>query len=132
MKENCLFQIFIFLLKVALVDLITIKYLRNLNPSISEIHLVIKGSGKQRFLDRDFNYDPSEVIVNGVSKGNLCKKLCDLDQDINNVTLKFDKKIKSCYMMFFNLENIIEIDLSYFDASEVTNMRSMFNDCKNL
>ena len=132
MKKNCLFQNFVFLLKIALVDIITIKNIRNLNNYISEIHLVVKGSGKQRFLDRDFNTNPSEVIVNGISKGNSCKKLSDLEQDINNVILKFDKKINSCNLMFYNLENIIEIDLSYFDASEVTNMRSMFYDCKNL
>ena len=34
--------------------------------------------------------------------------------------------------MFSYLENIIEIDLSFFDASEITSMQGMFLDCKNL
>ena len=125
-KESHLFQTFIFLLKIALVDLITIKNFRNLNNYISEIHLVVKGKGNKQILYSGFNTAPSEVIVNGISKGDTCKTLCDLDEDINNVTLIFDKKINSCNWMFYNLENIIEIDLSYFDASEVTMRKVCF------
>ena len=131
-KESHLFQTFIFLLKITLVDLITFKNLRNLNNYISEIHLVVKGKGNKQILYSGFNTDPSEVIVNGLSKGDSCKKTCYLEQVINNVTRKFDKIIKSCDNMFYNLENIIEIDLSYFNASEVTDMKGMFNHCKNL
>ena len=34
--------------------------------------------------------------------------------------------------MFLGLSNIIEIDLSNFDFSYVTTMKSMFKDCKHL
>ena len=131
-KEYYLFRIFSFLLKILLFDLISIKNARNLKNYISEIHLVIKGKGKQEIIRYGFNTYPSEVIVNGISKGNTCKQTCILDENINNVTIKFDKQIKSCRNMFYNLEKIIEIDLSNFDASEVNNMKGMFGECKNL
>ena len=34
--------------------------------------------------------------------------------------------------MFYELQNIIEIDLSNFDASEVNDMQWMFYNCENL
>ena len=75
-----------------------------------------------------FYYEPSEVIVNGVSKNGLCKKTCYLKKDINNITLKFNEEIELCYHMFWNCENIIYIDLSYFNAYKVINMREMFGN----
>ena len=131
-NEYYLFRVLTLLLKIFLVNLISIKNERNLNNYISEIHLVIKGNGKQNILSNEFNTNPSEVIVNGISKGNTCKKTCDLDEDINNVTIKFEEQIISCYHMFYGLQNIIEIDLSNFDASKVNNMEAMFYYCKNL
>ena len=118
-KGNYLFVIFTFLIKIGFINLITINNLRNLNNNISEIHLIINGTGNQQILYGQFMTSPSEVIVNGISKGNLCLRTCDLDQEINNVIIKFNEQLKSCYYMFYELENIIEIDLSYFDASQV-------------
>ena len=40
--------------------------------------------------------------------------------------------ITSCENMFNGLNNIVEIDLSNFDTSEVTIMNAMFKDCTNL
>ena len=131
-KGNYLFVIFAFIIKIGLINLITINNLRNLNNNISEIHLIINGTGNQQILYGQFMTSPSEVIVNGISKGNLCLRTCDLDQEINNVIIKFNEQLKSCYYMFYELENIIEIDLSYFDASQVKTFGMMFSHCKNL
>ena len=100
----------------------------------SEIHLVIQGSGEQQLLE-DYYFTnfirPSEVLVNGV-KNDSCSKTCNLVGDRNNITLKFDTQIESCNYMFSRLTNIIEIDLSNFDASKVKNMGWMFDGCSNL
>ena len=97
----------------------------------SEIHLVIQGDGEQKLLKDSFGVEPSEVIVNGV-KDDSCSKTCNLKGNRNNITLKFDTQIESCYRMFNVLKNITEIDLSNFDASKVRDMRWMFNDCSKL
>ena len=128
--NNYVFQ-YLLLLKIVFVNLITIKNIRNLNNYDSIIHLVIKGSGNQKLLYSSFNKNPSEVLVNGI-EDDSCKKTCKLQGDINNVTLIFENKIKSCYEMFRELSNIIEIDLSNFDFSEVTTMYCMFYKCSNL
>ena len=69
----------------------------------SEIHLVIQGSGQQKLLgDYYSGVEPFEVLVNGV-KANSCSKTCNLEGDRNNITLKFDTQIESCYKMFDGL-----------------------------
>ena len=99
----------------------------------SEIHLVVQGNGKQKLLDDHYYNDkePSEVLVNGVID-NSCKKTCNLNANKNYITLRFNTSIESCYSMFDRLDNIIEVDLSYFDASKVKDMGFMFNRCTNL
>ena len=55
-----------------------------------------------------------------------------MTDDVNNITLIFNEEINSCKNMFKGLSNIIEIDVSFFDFSHVTNMDSMFQECTNL
>ena len=61
-----------------------------------------------------------------------CNKICQLIDEINNITLYFDEEINSCENMFNNLQNLTFIDLSSFDTSKVTNMHSMFFNYTNL
>ena len=98
----------------------------------SEIRLVIQGNGVQKLLnDYYFHIEPSEVLVNG-KKDDSCSKTCNLKGDKNNITLRFNTSISSCDGMFYGLKNIIEIDLSDFDASNSKTMSWMFFGCSNL
>ena len=97
----------------------------------SEISLYMKGSGYQNVLNNIFYTNPSEIIVNEESK---CwrEKYCNLENEFNNVTIKFDTQISSCARMFYQLTNVLEIDLSKFDISKVSNMEMMFSGCLDL
>ena len=106
--------------------------LRNIQVYQSEIKLVIKGKGESFFLYKVFTPAPSEVIINGETKDPPANNKYNFDQDINYVTIKFNNVIESCQYMFNGLANVIEIDLSNFDASKVKNMSSMFLECSNL
>ena len=97
----------------------------------SQVKLVVQGKGNIFFLSESFYLEPSEVIVNGISKDSH-QKNCTFEYDLNNITIKFDELINSCEKLFYGLKNIIEIDLSKLDTSEVTNMSSMFDGCSNL
>ena len=98
----------------------------------SEIKLVFKGKGEQQILNNLFQYDPSEVIVNGILKES-CKKSCYLEyENKNEVILKFQTQINNCSNMFEDLSNLIEADLSNFDASKVISMACMFRYCNKL
>ena len=131
------FELIIVLLKITFVDLISLKNKRKLNNYYSEIKLVIQvseqgfGSHNIKILNDRFNTVPDEVLVNGDIRKD-CNKTCGLKNGKYNVTLRFENQINSCYYMFDSLDNIIEIDLSNFDASKVNDMDSMFANCINL
>ena len=119
---------FSILLKIVIIHSIN---LRSLNSCDSLIHLIVEGNGTQSLLSNDFNIEPDEILINGV-KDISCKKVCNMAEVINNVTLIFINQIDSLENMFKGLNNIIEADLSNFDTSYVTTMSSMFKDCFNL
>ena len=97
----------------------------------SEIHLVIQGEREQKLIGEIFDVMPSEVWVNGERRSD-CEIRCNLVGNKSNIILKFEERINSCANFFFNLENIIAIDLSQFDFSLVENMDYMFHGCSNL
>ena len=97
----------------------------------SKINLIIEGKGGQNILNESFYIDPSKVLINGVEIDS-CKKTCEMEKEINNITLIFEEEINSLENMFNGLNNMTFIDLSSFDTSKVTNMHLMFFNCINL
>ena len=99
-----------------------------LNNYISEISLVVKGTGTKKYLSENV---PSEVIIDGIVQKS-CNFSCKISNKTSNVVLKFNKVIKSCQKMFYGITTVTNIDLSKFDFSEVTDMSYMFRGCTNL
>ena len=112
-----------------LIFFLLISFIKLINNS--EINIIIQGNGIRNILNNEFYLDPSDVIVNGKSKPE-CNRSCQFINGLNNVTIKFDTKIESCENMFYEIKNVIEIDLSKFDASNVKTMNKMFRGCTNL
>ena len=120
-ESNPLFFIFfLFIINIILFPHILLK---------SEIRLIIDGTNGKRILHNDYN--PSSVIINGINVDS-CKDNCPLENGLNNVTIIFEQELKSSAYMFENIENIIEIDLSKFNASKIKTMEKMFIHCLNL
>ena len=133
LKQKSPSYFIIILLFVILIsnNLMSEKPKRYLFNNDSEIHLVVKGNGRQSFLSEEYNgVKPYKVILNGEDIINCCSY--GFIESKNNITLIFDIQIEDCESMFMDLENIIGIDLSHFDSSKVTNMISMFDGCSNL
>ena len=95
-----------------------------------EIHMIIRGAGNKTILGNDFPVNNFEILVNGI-KNNSCNRTCVFEDDINNITVKFNEIVTSCYSMFFG-SKADEIDLSNFDTSFVTNMTGMFYKCEKV
>ena len=104
---------------------------RNILIYSSEIHMIINGNGTQILLNDSFYPPPSEVYVNGINK-NSCSIFCEMEYEMNNVTLIFNETLNSSEIMFSGLVNLIEIDLSFFDFSSIVSMENMFRNCCNL
>ena len=105
--------------------------LRKINY-ISEITLIINGSGDQRILGKEFKYNLSEIYVNGINQTKFDFKVYGLNKAINHITLRWDYEFKDCSYMFNNIPNIIEIDLSKLNLPKITNMLKMFQNCVSL
>ena len=100
---------------------------------LNEIIIKTIGNKKQRILDNEFIDKPSEIIINNNSGYiNENNEISNSLREENVIIMKWNYKVKSCTSMFKNLTNIVEIDLSNFDASEVDSMNQMFCSCTNL
>ena len=55
--------------------------------------------------------------MNGILQNNTNSKRYVLNGESNRVIIGFNNKVETCENMFNGLNNIIEVDLSSFDAS---------------
>ena len=110
--------------------------------SDSEIILTIKGDGKQQILSNKgfqiknntsgkrqryvYTTLPSEIFVNGKPINKIDYFVYNLTNEENEITIKFNKSLDNCNVMFGHLPNITKIQFINFDTSKVTNMAGMF------
>ena len=124
-----IYFIFLLLLKTSAKDLK--RHLSILNDVDLEINMVVRKS-KTILLSESYEGElPYKIIINEKEE-NFESKYYDLEEEKNNITLKFNTQISSFASMFKNLENILEINISNFDMSQITNMENMFYNCINL
>ena len=106
--------------------------IRRLDSS-SEITIKINTNGTQQILSEAFS-SPDEVYLNGNLIGEHLYEvdLIELKNEIRMVW--YDNGYTTCKNMFnfINKNNIIEMDLSKFDTSNVIDMEYMFGNCKFL
>ena len=62
----------------------------------------------------------------------FCKYFIPKKKGMYTIKIKFDILIKDCSYMFYDCENLRNINLSSFNAQDVTDMNHMFSRCYNL
>ena len=122
-KSKIHFKIIIYYFIIYCLLNISIQEDLNLS-SYSKIILTIKGGGDQLILSdysnftsegmiiNQFNSTPDEIYVNGNIQNITGKKVYNLDDQLNNITLIWKYPLTDCGAMFYNLSNITAIDLS--------------------
>ena len=77
---------------------------------------------------------PEKIRINNGTKENyIYNNSFSLTEEINIIEYFWeDVSITNCSLMFYDCVNIIEIDFSYFNTSNVTSTRSMFAFCGKL
>ena len=102
--------------------------------STSKITLKVTGNGEERLINSAFFDYISQVSVGGtVIPG--CKDTCTVSGSSVSVIIEFLTTITSITSyaeMFKDRTNIVEVDLSSFVTSQVTDMNSMFKNCSIL
>ena len=127
------FMIWNFVL-INLINIVLMKKTFNETRRLTDgvtIDLKINKHGKVRIINS--MYVPDRVYLNDTNitidqTGQIYLE----NEGINNITLEWDEKLTRCERFFTDSEGIIEIDLSNFDTSLVTSMKSMFMNCADL
>ena len=110
---------------------------RKLQISNSFIILKTKGKGFIRILGNEGLLSkemPYKIYINDIETKEIKREYYfnSSENDINTFKIIWNIKINRIQYMFYNCENITEIDLSNFDTSQVTDMRYMFDGCSSL
>lgn len=101
-----------------------IYFIYNINES--DISSEIFNPNKFKICGIIINFKNQEKLIEN------CNYFIPEEIGIYNITLNFKEPITDCSYMFYNCEDILEIDLSNFNSNKVNNMASMFNSCKKL
>ena len=137
-KYNIIYIIYFYLFiisKIFFSQYIKCNY-RKIEYEYSYINLKINGTGDINILSSLFNSDdyPSTIIINNIEQ-NVIKNsyyFNEQENNINNITMIWNKSLESTNSMFHSCDKIIEIDLSNFDTSSVKSMNGMFCECPSL
>ena len=126
-KRPKLLNIFISIL----IILISSEFVSSLDPQV--IMKMRNGIGNYKvYNEQPSNFTPpDEIYINGNKQENN-NSIQYFSNEENNVTLIWKNAITSCKEMFKDCEDIIEMDFSHFDISQVTDMFDMFNNCNKL
>ena len=132
-----------FLLIINFIQILS-TYQQLFNKNFSKITLKVKGIGFNNILGRALGYlieagdcsfkntnYPNEIYINGIGQ-KIINYSYYFNETFNLIELIWNNNIKDCSCMFHGCFNITEIDLSYFNSSELTNMYRMFFYCSSL
>ena len=130
LKEIISFRIIIILMLLNGIYSYNSTSYRKLQSS-QKIIIKVKEYGEQEIIYSEFAnivkvyIEGEEIIINENNKINV-------PEGRDTIILQWDNVQTNCEKMFSGLSNIIEIDFSLFDTSEVNRMKSFFENCINL
>ena len=78
------------------------------------------------------NVEIDEVYINDAKQNEVKSQYYFTNNTINTVKLVWNRNIKYTYRLFSGCSDIIEINLTNFDSSHVTDMSYMFEYCFSL
>ena len=97
----------------------------------SEITIMIKETGQQQIFYSSFSPKPNNITINGNLQNTINSKY-NMNTPNSNITMIWNSKLKDCSYMFNECKQIVKINFSNFDSSEVTTMEKMFYNCRGL
>ena len=106
---------------------------RKLESKSSYILLKFIGLGPTNFLSPSYNgISPDYIYINDTLVEILTPKMINITSINDIIKLEWINNINSCQKMFYQIKNISEVDLSYFDSSLVTDTSYMFGSCSGI
>ena len=129
-KNKKINNISFYILLILIIPVIS-KLKRELYLNTNEITIKIIGNGSQRITSSYFYNYPDEIYINDTlvaqKKGYLI-----LAEEETIIRMVWFNKLSSCNVLFYDLKNLKEVDLSKFNSSNLVNTASMFKNCYSL
>ena len=120
-----------FFLNKIIILFIILEMPKVINEELNEIMILINSDNSKEIINQRYYNNISSIFVNG-TESNLFEYKNYLDKGVYAIIIKFINKLNSCEYMFFRLNNILSIDISNFDSSNVKSMSHMFRHCNLL
>ena len=95
-----------------------------------EITAKIQGTGEKTILNGDIE-PPNQIIINN-GDPQIGSKTVKLDTSPTTIKMIWNSAPTSCSKMFFCLSDLIEVDLSNLECSNLENLNSTFEGCDSL
>ena len=132
-KQNMNLNKMIFILLISIIISIMIQIsksdlIKKLN-GVYEIKIVHLRAGFQKIINTQTK--PEKVIIKGENMDLSRFPIVNIGEPNSTITIIWNS-LPSCKQLFSDMNNILSIDLSNFDTSEVTDMTEMFCNCANL
>jgi len=111
------------------------EYFLNYKYKESIVNLVLKPGNSQNVLSSSYSGTlPAQIKVNGQEQNPISKIVSNnlYSSNNNNIVLIWTNQVTTCANMFNLMTNIISIDMSKFDFSNVNSMNRMFYGCSSL
>ena len=128
-KKHLIFSSIVFLLLFTIS--VSNKNIRKLNL-INQITYIEEGDGGYREILGGDAKVPNQVIINGVVQNKATINYQLPNQNNNTIVIIYNTSLTTSSKMFYGMSNIVSIDLSEFDTSQVTMMNGMFQGCTKL
>ena len=126
--NNCYFIILISINLLFRTNSMLIK--NSLYSFVSEIKIKILRQGNFLVIQNNFLAHIYAMNVNGKNVEKNCNLYMNKYRNI--IKIEINPNINNCFGMFQDCKDIVEMDLSHFDASHVSNMGNMFSGCSSL
>ena len=120
-----------------LIHILSVKKSNLFELSDLNITLKIRGTGYKNIFSSEEEYEfeseyyPDKISINGIDQ-DIINHTYFFDSEENIVDLIWYNSIKNCRQMFRKSHDITEINLFYFDSSQIETMYCMFFECTSL
>ena len=122
----------IFILNLFISAILSMSNIRNKSSFIT---LKINGPGNKKIISNFFcgkKYSkPDELYVNDDKKESVVYNYKFTEKE-NKVKFIWNGIVSNCNCLFYECKDIIEIDISHLDTSQVTSMIGIFYECNTL
>ena len=107
---------------------------RKISNKRNKISLIINKKGSQEIINPEGEFTkPDKVIINNNEEKINLNMIFDLPREQNEIDLIWENTSTTSFKeMFKNINNLISVDFSNFDASKITDMYGLFNNCPEL